>query len=89
MKITESEIIEAIRAAQSTFDSPDDAFTVGELSVAMHLSIPIVREYLLALKATGKLEMILVKRESLDGRMRAVPLYRVKVPAKKPKPRAA
>lgn len=79
-RITEGEIISAIR---ETFRRSPDAKATGAATVnELHRSTGWARSKvcnaLLALKAAGRLEMVRVPREALDGRVSMVPAYRVK-----------
>jgi hypothetical protein len=88
MKITESEILDALRAASAQIANPDDAFSVLELSRAVGWSRPRVQEHLLELKRTGRIELVRVTREALNGRIIPVTAYRFVTP-KVAKPRRA
>lgn len=76
--ITESELLDELRAATRTLPSnPEGAFTFSELREAMGISILALTRKLRALKAAGKMECVRVVREALDGRAAQVPAYRL------------
>ena len=86
MKITENELIDALRnASRRTADNPDGAMTSHEMGEALGLSHRTIIEYLRKFKRTGRLEIVRVSREGIDGRVSPVTGYRVK---KTPKKRA-
>jgi hypothetical protein len=77
VEISESEILEALRESIGNPDlGPSDAFTRGEIAVAMGWGLTKTGKELTALKAKGQLEVLRVRREGLDGRPASVPGYR-------------
>jgi DNA-binding Lrp family transcriptional regulator len=76
VKVSESELLEALKSAVSGHENPDDAHTVVEIAAAMGASRPLTCERLLRLKKAGLIEVVRVERERLDGGRSIVPAYR-------------
>ena len=76
MKITTSEILEALRNASVKPISPADAFTSADIRQLTAWSTDRVREHLGFLKARGQIEVVMVTRENLNGVTVRVPAYR-------------
>lgn len=75
--ISESELIDALRAATGNGESgPADAFTLKEIKAATGWGDRRVLAHLYLLKAQGMLQIVTVNRERLDGRVGGVPGYR-------------
>lgn len=79
MKLTENEILDALRVAATQISNPDDAYSIVELATASGWAEHRVRRHLVTLKAQGQLDIVTVWRESLNGRMQRVTAYRFKV----------
>jgi DNA-binding Lrp family transcriptional regulator len=76
MMMTQDEILEELQKALDSADSPDDAFTTGELAEMLNLGDAAVRNRLRKLTASGRIQPIRIKRMSLTGTMRKVWGYR-------------
>ena len=76
MMMTQEEIFEELQKALDSADSPDDAFTTGELSEVLGIGEAAVRRRLRKLTASGRIQPIRIKRMSLTGTMRKVWGYR-------------
>ena len=74
--VTESELLEALRAAVATPDR-GDGLTTPELAQALGWSEDRVRRALRRLRAQGIVEPTRVRRETLSGVMQPVPGYRL------------
>lgn len=78
VSFTERELIAALEAAMRRADNgPADAFTVGELCERTGKEPRAVRLALAALKRSGRLQLVQVKRQRLDDRWVSVPAYRL------------
>lgn len=77
MKITQSDIIDALRSALAS-PSDGEASTVNEIRAATGQSEERVRDYLHAMNKQGRLDVLRVRRPTLDGRNTIVPAYRIK-----------
>ena len=85
MKITENELLDALRVAQLTpTHDPSGALTSHEIGDAMGISHATVIVYLKRLKKAGRIEVVRAPREGLDGRVSPTTAYRV-LPAPKGK----
>ncbi len=73
--ISAQEIVEALNGPAQY---PDGAFTTEEVHRRTGASIPRIQRALRILREQGRLEVMRVKRESLDGRMLSHTVYRVK-----------
>ena len=82
MRATTTDILDALREAM-TVPAGHDAPTAGELAAATGQGIQRVREALKGLLDAGRLEVVVMRRPALDGRMRVVPGYRMKAKAKR------
>lgn len=82
-KFTTNDILEAISAAVTVSADPDGAATKNEIVAASGLSEGMVTQRLMGLKREGRLEVVRVKREAIDGNMRSAPAYRVLPVARK------
>lgn len=79
MNITESELLQAIQdAMQATPDNPSGALTREDLQDQLELSTYSVRKFLKQLHKAGKLEVVKVYRETIDGVKRPTPAYRIR-----------
>jgi predicted ArsR family transcriptional regulator len=77
--VTESELLRALQAALSAApEGATGAMTTRELCEALDLYPEKVRRGLRALSAQGRLEIVRVKRQGLDGRMSYRPAYRLR-----------
>lgn len=83
MRISETELLGALREAHAR--SPDDKGfrTTGELCRDLGWSVRKVKDHLRDLKAVGQIELGKVHREGLDGRRSVVGGYRL-IQAEKP-----
>ena len=77
MKISQDDLLGALREALEK-PSAVDGSTVAELTVAMQCAEGKVRQTLKVLAAQGRLDVLRVRRPSLDGRLMLVPAYRIK-----------
>ena len=68
ISITETELLDEL-AASAAGNSPEEAKTVKELCEESGLSATIVRRALGAFKKQERLQVHIVSREALDGRM--------------------
>jgi len=75
-RCTEAELLEAITNA--TQASGEEGLTGPEIARLTGLNIDRVRERLLSLKASGRIEVVRVLRVTLDDSQRHFPGYRVK-----------
>lgn len=82
--ISTSELLDALQEATGDTD-PTDALTLLELRGLIGWGRDRITKHLLKLKASGRLQVVFVKRERLDGNMVKVPAYRF-VKGKKVKP---
>lgn len=84
MRITESELLEALRDASRRSGADDSgALTSHELADALGVSHVTVLVYLKRVKRAGQLEVVRINREGVDGRVSPVTGYRVKPTGKK------
>ena len=74
--MTESELLEALRAAVATPDR-GDGLTTPELAQALGWSEQRVRDALRRLRAQGAIQPVRVPRETLAGVVQLVPGYRL------------
>ena len=74
--VTESELLEALRAAVATPDR-GDGLTTPELAQALGWSEDRVRRALRRLRAQGAIQPVRVPRETLTGVIQLVPGYRL------------
>lgn len=75
--ISESELIEALRAATGNGESgPADAFTRNEIKAATGWGDDRISAHLHLLKDQGMLQVVRVRRRRLDGQVNPVPGYR-------------
>lgn len=79
--VTEVELLKALQDAleQAGNEHADGAMTVSELADELGWYRNKVLRFLKSLKAQGKLEVIKVHREALDGSQRVSPAYRFKM----------
>ena len=90
MKITEAEIIDAIREAATQLPArPEGAHSLKELCRATGVAREAMLDHLARLKATGRLEVVRIVQEGIDGRRAKVSAYRVLPPKSPRKSRAA
>lgn len=79
LTITENELVEALRDAMSAgLADPTDARTTGEMAAAIGRADKFVRDNVRKLIAEGRVELVKVKRQGIDGRMNWVPAYRIR-----------
>jgi hypothetical protein len=81
MRITESELLDALAAATKS-EAPEDAMTVKQLAVAGKVPTSRIVKTLHALHAEGRLIPHRVPYVGIDGRNTTVPAYTI-LPAKK------
>lgn len=81
--ITQEELIEALRVAQS---SPKEARTVKELAALWSLDVVKVRDAIGKLAMQDRIETHQVKRKDIAGRDASVPAYTIKPAPKRTKP---
>lgn len=79
--ITQAEILDAIRDAVQTADVPD-AFTMRELQDATGWGEKQARAKMRVAKLAGRVDVVRVERENLQGRMMPVLAYRLVAPKK-------
>lgn len=78
MKITETELLEALATAlQPTSKAAANAWTMNELVAATGCSSKTIARALNRLKVDGRLVMERVTRQDLMGRSSPVPAYRI------------
>jgi hypothetical protein len=78
--VTETDLLEAVRGAMSRWPSeaPEGFYTTQDLAEATGKADRTIRGYLAKLHSRGELERVwLVSRESIDGRARPRPAYRL------------
>ena len=78
-RITQNELLEAIRAAQEP-EYPD-ALTAPEICVALNLTRAKLRPLLATLEASGRVRRVRVRRQDATGRAQVLPAYII-VPAR-------
>lgn len=79
LTFTESDLLAALEAAmRGADDGPADAFTVADLAGLTGRPAPTVRRALACLKASGRLQVVHVKRLRLDDRAVLTAAYRWK-----------
>ena len=77
MKITEDELLEALRSALYCTEN-DEGTSVHELSASLKCGDGKVRGLLRILASEGRLEVLRARRLSIDGRWNFIPTYRIK-----------
>lgn len=77
MKITESEILDALRTAAATGTNIEGASTSRELRRALGWGEKRMRDHLHNLKDRGQVTVVRVTREGLDGKPQLVTAYRL------------
>ena len=77
VKITENELLDALRAACVQTDGPSDVMTSREMAATTGLSASTVSRCLGLLGRRGLLSCVHVHRPSIDGRAMSVPAYRI------------
>ena len=77
MRVTTDDLLDALRDAL-TVKPGDDAPTSLELQAATGLAERKLRRALAAVQAEGRLEVVMVRRVDLAGRVQSVPGYRLK-----------
>ena len=83
--VTTNELLDALRAAAPvTGATPKDAYSMTELAAATGWGRARISQQLAALKTAGRLEIVNVQREAIDGLMRQLPVYRI-LPVQKKK----
>ena len=75
--ITTDELLEAIQAALGNTDT-ENAHTVQDLCDRFGCGPTAVRQKLNTIAKQGRLEVVRMRRPSLDGRTSSVPAYRIK-----------
>lgn len=76
LRVTESELIEALLAASAP-DSPSDALTMQQIIGATGWGEKRARRHIHALVASGSAEVVSIQRTNLVGVLVAVPAYRL------------
>jgi hypothetical protein len=77
MKMTEADLIAELQTAIDNTESPDDAFTTGELSELLGVGDAAIRKRLKQFSKTGRLLPVRIMRKSLTGNLRKVWGYRI------------
>jgi biotin operon repressor len=77
MKMSEAELLAELQTAMDNVESPDDAFTTGELADLLEVGEAAVRKRLKRISKTGRLVPVRIMRESLTGNLRKVWGYRI------------
>ena len=77
MKMTEADLIAELQTAIDNTESPDDAFTTGELSELLGVGDAAIRKRLKQFSKTGRLLPVRIMRTSLTGKLRKVWGYRI------------
>lgn len=85
VSVTESELLEAVRAAAIPAEPPPGAMTVRELQTALGLSRSKIQQALAALRLDGRLTKHVVRRQDATGRFQLVAAYTIGPPKAKPK----
>ena len=86
MNITETELLDAIQEATKQASArPDGALTVAEMSDSMGLSRGAVRNRVVPLVRSGRMECVWVMVTDITGRFQRLPAYRLIAPKKKGK----
>ena len=75
--MTEADLIAELQAAIENVESPDDAFTTGELAELLGVGDAAIRKRLKKLNKTGRLMPVRIMRNSLTGTLRRVWGYRI------------
>lgn len=81
-RITQDELLEAVTAVMRPLPA-EKALTVNELVELSDRSKPTILAMLRKIKNQGRLEVLKVPRESIDGRITLVAGYRLKSMPKK------
>ena len=76
IRITESELIDALAAAASG-DAPEEAKTAQELATETGVVLSTTQKALRALFQQGRLQTYRVRRIGMDGRNTLVPAYTI------------
>lgn len=77
MRVTQDDLLDALRSALTTAPS-DDGFTGPELARTMGCGENKVRQALRALLSEGRLDVITLRRQGLDGRAMSIKGYRLR-----------
>lgn len=75
--MNESDILRELESAIAAAGNPEGAYTTQELGEALGLGEEAVRRRLKALKRAGRLEVLTVRRENINGVMDHRPAYRI------------
>lgn len=75
MPITQSELIEEIRAVLARSPHPDAAMTTAEIAEIFGLSVETMRKRLKPVVTAGRLRPVKAWRPTIDGRMQPVPAW--------------
>lgn len=82
MKINSEEIMAALAAFRATPDRPEGVFSVAEGCRAVNMSSRSFLDFLHKVKESGRLELVPMTIERLDGKPQRVTGYRIKPAAK-------
>lgn len=77
MEFTESDLINALEAARITNTNAAGALTMHELRATTGRSLTVLRRQLWELKTAGRLEVVRVMTERIDGVMTGTTAYRI------------
>lgn len=77
IELTEQDLIEAVLQAQAD-QGPAGALTIRDLVKRTGRTDTTIRTKLHELREAGRLEVLQVRRATLDGRVQPVPAYRLK-----------
>lgn len=78
IRITEAEVIDAVREAAVMPDAPPGALTAAQMAKNLGLSRDGVKRALAKLRDSGRLEVYRIRQTDTTGRAQLVPAYRVK-----------
>lgn len=79
IQITESEILEELRAALTpSMESPEGFYTTAEIAASVGKCPSVVKARLRELFLRGEIECVRVRRPAMDGRNAKVPAYRLR-----------
>lgn len=78
VRVTESDLLEALRDAFASAEASEDALTTADLVEACGRGEETVRKALRALERKGQLEVVRVRRRRLDGQIQVYPAYRLR-----------
>jgi hypothetical protein len=78
IELTERDLIEAVLASAEAQGAAQGALTTAELAEQAGMSYTLTLAKLHRLQKEGRLEVVRMRRQSLDGRTTWVPAYRLK-----------